>query len=149
MESPRRHPLLGKRLAVDWAKRQLRLPEFDVVSHSLAHEPKVFLWTSKKTLTTVSGVKLPPLRPGLIVNARASVQTAPSGNLTWDILKNGVSIFQTKPTILSGETVSEETPWIDNGEIVKDDTLQVQITTVNGAGGPMVVELHVAPLEAF
>ena len=149
MKAPLRHPLYGSIPQVEWVKQNTRDPYFNLPAHGLAHDPKTVLWTSKKTLTTVSGVKLPPLRPGIIVNVRASVQTAPTGTLTWDILKNGTSIFASKPTILTGETISEETPWIDNGEIVKDDTLQVQITTVNGAGGPMVVELEVSPLEAF
>ena len=112
---------------------------FNTPAHEAAHIPRSLMWTSSRVLSTNAGSAIYLPRPGMILAVRANVQTAPTGTLTWTVLKNGTSIFATSPTIGSGLKFAAVTSWIDNGVLYDDDFLQVQITTVNSAVGPMVV----------
>src|SRR5207244_1433012 len=105
------------------------------------------IYTSTKTLTTNAGTPLYPVLPGRLIAVKLNVAGSPtSSTLTCDVLLNGTSMFSsldTKPTIPAGQAygykqiVSAQHWTPDN-----NDYLQVQLTAVGGATGPLVAILE-------
>lgn len=141
MKNPRNNVLFPDE-ASDYFRHSRAKSDFDYGVHEQLHVPKQKVYTSLKTLDTVAGAKMRLPHGGQLVYALANVQTGPVTNpLVWTLLKNGVSVFATSPTIAAGVDYSNVTEFIDNGYFVQYDYFQFQITTVSSAVGPAVYTL--------
>lgn len=152
MDNPAKNRLFPKGIK-DWLTVQRNMPDFNFKQHEQIHAPKVLIYNSKKTLTTTVGSRLYPIRGGELVRVRINVQTAPSSTLTWTLLKNGVSVFTTNPT-LSNESgsfpvVDDVVEYIPNNVIVDGDYFQFQVTATGGAGGPLIGVIEYLPADFY
>ena len=120
----------------DYLKSVRLQPSVNIQAHSQLHTPGRILWTGPATISTTAGSRLYPDEGGRIISALMSVDGAPSSTLTWALLKNGTSVFNTNPTILSGSNYSSFTNWVENNEFIFGDYFQFQVTTTGGATGP-------------
>lgn len=110
-----------------------------------------FTWTSSSSLTASTGTeKVVPREGGGqfgLISANVDVGNEPSGgNLELDILVDGASVFsEGYLTILDGE--SQSVPKVVDGRIYfsPGSILSVQIVTVSGATGPIVVQFDYLP----
>lgn len=115
-------------------------------AHRRHHTPRALIHTSKTTLVTTaqSAFKLP--FSAKLIRISTNVQTAPSGDLTYDVLADGNTIFHTsaKPTIPSGQ-VNGGPSLPDRISFPAGTSFYVQITTINSAVGPMVTVFEFEP----
>jgi hypothetical protein len=120
-------------------------PPTNVSVHSYLHRDKKLHYTSKATLDTNAGGPLYPPYSGALKWVSASVDGAPTtGNLTYDVLLNGNSVFETaaKPTIPQGQKWGyTAVPLAPHFSRDNRDYIQVQVTAINGATGPIRVTL--------
>lgn len=131
-------------------RRRILSGEHDLVSrlaHRRRHTYSSLLYSSKATLSTNAGSPFFPLQAGRLVGVRLQVNGAPTGDLTCDVLFDGVTIYHTstKPTVPSGQLFGFMSHHQDRISFQPDTKIQVQITTVNGAAGPMHVEFLFEP----
>ena len=152
MKNPARNPLYPHGV-LEYIRQDRQVPDFDFRQHEQVHAPKVLVYTSTATITTTAGSRLYPIRPGRLIRAQVNVQTAPTSTMTWTLLKNGTSVFTTNPT-LSNESgsfpvVDDPVEYIDNADFLVSDYFQFQVTTVGGAGGPLVGVLEYIPADFY
>ena len=130
--------------------RALEVPEFNFAAHQAAHGPHVLIYESATTLSTTASSSLPLIRGGKILAIHAGVEAAPTSDMTIDALIAGASILNSDyVTILSGETTTSFAssamlfdPRIADsnlGSFKMFEKLQVQIVSVSGATGPLIV----------
>jgi len=122
------------------------LPGINKTAHRYHHSYLTLVYTTTKTLNTTAGSPLNPPFAGRMASVRANCSTAPTTGLVYDILADGVSMFHTstKPTIPTGLLIGNAfTP--DRRSFQVDTKLQIQVTTVGGAGGPLEVTLEFEP----
>lgn len=106
--------------------------------------PRHLIYTSAATLTTDAGTPFYPMRGGRVTAVRLGVAGAPSGSaLVCDVLLDGDSMFPTssKPEIAAGSLFGYKAV-TDKTSFSPDSKLQVDITTISSATGPMVVEIE-------
>jgi hypothetical protein len=121
--------------------------KFNKIQHRRHHGPSMILYSQTATLADAlmgSIVELPFACKLLTV--MGTVQTAPSGDFTFDILEDANSIFHATsvPIILSGETTGpERRP--DRRSFQKGTQLQVEVLVANGAVGPLHVAFCIVP----
>lgn len=74
---------------------------------------------------------------GTIVSVRSNVQVAPTSTATFDVLKNGTSIFTVaaKPTVLTGAFVGAGFSVPDTRAVLPSDYLQVGVVATGAATG--------------
>jgi hypothetical protein len=136
--------------------RAVESPAFNVAAHEDSHLPRILVYTSKATLSTDASTGITPPRGGRIVAGHANVAGAPSGgNLTVDVKVGGTSVMDSQYiTVLDGETTSgvdSNTELFDEPRTIGEmsatfrafESIQVQIVAINGATGPMVVQLEI------
>ena len=117
-------------------------------AHRRSHAPSSIIYTSTATLSTTAGSPFYPLRAGRLTGIRANVAGAPSSSdLTFDVLFDGNSIFHTsnKPTVPQSVLFGYRSFQYDRLSWQPDTKVQVQITTIGGATGPLVVEFEYEP----
>lgn len=148
MKNPARNVLFPDKVQ-DYFRHERGKADFNFATHEQLHPPKVVTYTSLTTLDTTAGSRIYPYRGGQLIRARANVQTAPSSTLTWTILKNGVSVFATAPTIASGSLYASVTEFVDNGYFSPDEYFQVQLTATGSAGGPLVMIAEFIPADLY
>lgn len=123
---------------------------YDPVPPPPAERPRWLVYTTEDTLVTTAGLRFYLPRRIKIISARISVDGAPSGGaLIGDILKNGNSIYPTSPTprCADGEKYGKlRKP--DRRNAKKDDYLQCQLTTLNGATGPAIFYIQYRRVSA-
>lgn len=124
---------------------------FNHERHQVAHKVKRMHYTSAAVLTTTAGSRIYFLAGKLLLRARVSVQTAPSGgDLAADILIDGQSAFSSidsKLKVESGQTMGRRA-WFMGGRAVPEDSyVQCKIDTINSAGGPAVFEIEYIEAE--
>jgi hypothetical protein len=123
-------------------------PTVSRAAHRRRHTYASLVYSSKATLDTNAGTPFYPMQAGRLVGVRLQCATAPSGaDLTCDILFDGSSIYHTssKPTIPDGALFGYVSHHQDRISFQADTKIQVQITTISSAGGPLVVELLYEP----
>lgn len=120
--------------------------------HSLQHEVKTLVWTSKAILDTTNGTPIHALRGKRIIGVRVQVAGAPVTNpLDADILRDGNSIFGTvdsKPTVPAGVLFGYRFN-VYSGSITVDSKVQCKIVTVSSATGPAVFEIDYVDGESY
>ena len=135
------------------SKERRKTSDFNLLAHSTAHQPRLLIYTSAATIPTTAGARLYPIRAGRLIRVVANVQTAPTSTMTWNLLKNGTSIFATAPTISnesgSFPVVDDITEWLDNPIFVVGDYFQFIVSTVGAAGGPFVGVIEWMPDEPY
>ncbi len=115
-------------------------PPINKTAHGNLHRTKKLIYTSAATLVTTAGTPIYPPFSGRLIWVQLGVTTAPSiGNLTCDVLLNGVSVFATLPTIPQSQAWGYRTAVdsIPHFSADNQNYLQVQITTINAAAGPL------------
>lgn len=121
--------------------------DFNYGVHEQLHKPAVVTWTSKETLAAETGARIYPYRGGQLIRARANIQVAAAGTVTWRILKNGTTIHAASPTIAAGNLYANVTEFLENGVFVPDDYFQVELVDVSDATGPLVVIAEYIPTD--
>lgn len=120
--------------------------------HSLQHEVKTIVYTSRAVLDTVAGTPIHVLRGKRIVGVRVNVAGAPVTNpLDADILRDGNSIFtsiDSKPTVPAGVLYGYRFT-VQSGEVFVDSKVQCKINTVSSATGPAVFEIEYVDGESY
>lgn len=116
------------------------------VAHEQLHGPSMFMYTSVPTLDLVAGTALRLPRGGEITRISGRVSGAPSGgDLKIVILANGASILGSGfLRVLDGTNVTKERT-VERTEFNEDTRFQVQIDTLSGATGPLVVVFEYLP----
>ncbi len=121
-------------------------PPVNRVMHRYTHKPKKLLFTSASTLDTTIQPAFYPTWNARVSFVALSVVTAPTTTLTCDVLLNGASMFSGKtdgaaeslPTIPAGQNWGYKyPPTVSRWSADNQDFIQVQVTAVGGAGGPL------------
>ena len=111
-------------------------------------QARTLIWTSRATLTTDAMTPFMPMFNGRIVGIRLNVAGAPSGGaLISDFLLDDVTVYPSsnKPTIPDGVLFGKRSFVTDRASFQYDTKMQFQITTLNGATGPMVAAIEYLP----
>lgn len=92
-----------------------------------------YIWMSRPRVETGVGRKFFADRDGTIDLVFAwATDEAPTGTMTLDLLKNGVSIFNTKPTITAGNFLGGEITSFASASFVKGDKFEPEIEALGG-----------------
>ena len=107
---------------------------------SLPEEATVVFSTSAVLVAGTFDTRLYVPFSGTIVSVRANVQAAPTSTATFDVLKNGTSIFPTaaKPTVLAAAFVGAGFSVPDTRGLLTSDYLQVSVVAPGAATGLVV-----------
>lgn len=120
-------------------------PEFNVDIHEDETVPRRMIWTSKGTLTVATYTPWHPNRPGMFIAAKASVSTAGSTTTKFDILLDGISIFDGSTLVEVPASVlkGKRRPITRKQFFYQDSKIQIKIDTKGtGVEGPAVVEIE-------
>lgn len=121
---------------------------FSKFSHMINHKPTQTTYTSKATLGTDASTPFYLPFSGRLLEVRANVTAAPTSTMKIDVLFNGDSVFDGTNylEIESGDLLGKGLPGRmanvigqEQGSNSNPTKIQVQINTVAGATGPMVV----------
>lgn len=124
---------------------------FNKHAHSVNHYPKIVTYTSQATLSTDASTPLYLPFSGRLLEVHASVTVAPTSTMKVDVLFDSLSIFDGTNfvEIESGDTLGKGLPGRTSTVVGQEQTglanptkIQVQINTVAGATGPMVVYFY-------
>lgn len=89
------------------------------------------------TMSVASNISLPLLiqGSGTILGARAYLRTAPTGgSVTYDLKKNGVSIFSVLPTFAAGQNLATAGT-ISSAGVLANDVFELDITAASQTSG--------------
>lgn len=138
-------PMPEPRVYIPTMKETLRLQHsinvgpINQTAHDQLHQPRIIVFQTSATLDTTAGPGLRFPTGGEITRISGRVATAPSGDMSIDVLANAVTVFGggylkipsgtriTKEKIVERPMFSEDTVWT------------VQINTINSAVGPLVL----------
>jgi hypothetical protein len=119
----------------------------NIKAHDRLHGPRVIIYQSKGTLDTVAGTIARFPQGGQVTRVSCKLAGAPSGGaFKVDLLIDTVSVFQsgTYLQVADGETISKykiiERPFFN-----ENSNFRVQVNTIQGATGPMVLTIEYLP----
>jgi hypothetical protein len=92
------------------------------------------------TSPTTHGTPWRVEQAGTLLSIRLVMGANATGTVTVDLLKNGVSVLSTKPSISAGQAINTNAPVFSSTGLVADDLLKPQIT-VGADSMPLLVIL--------